>query len=164
MDTIVLWSIKTAMMDVLASPEPVNTCISPHLMKWFYEHRQPPPHGGVWMGFYNGRLSDEPQAARLIPRRGDALHAESCKIFTFCDWTATFGHLALKVILPPMELWNTVYTLEFDEPKPLVPLYGVPVLTSYNWPPRAGYVEPEVLVLSHAMSGMRIEVNAPQSA
>lgn len=33
MNKITLWSIKTAMMDVLASPEPTNASISPQLMR-----------------------------------------------------------------------------------------------------------------------------------
>lgn len=115
------------------------------------------------MGFYSGRLSDEVQAARLVPRRCDATDLVSGRTFVFCDWTATFGRLLLKVILPPMEWWNLPLSIQLDEPKPLLPLYGEPFVTSYEWPPPAGYVEPEVLVLSHAMSGKQIIVK-PQPA
>jgi hypothetical protein len=59
--------------------------------------------------------------------------------------------------------WEVGGVIRFDEPKPLVPIHSDRRLTGYVWPPSKGYVEPELVALSFALSGSTMRLVPEQS-
>lgn len=137
LNTIALWCIKTALvyasLGEIARPQVVDADA-----QFLYTHQQPPPHCVVYLGGYVPNAAPA-QAAKVIPRRLDMVDPTTATLLdAIYDWTAALGNLLIKVVLLPQMLWNRQGTIEFPEPRPLVPICPVPVATPYEWPPAAG--------------------------
>jgi hypothetical protein len=160
MDVITLWASKTALMAGIASPL-ARKAVTSGMTRWLYENRMPLPLSGVWMGRYLGRVQRS-QAVTSWPRILHAPDPQRGMTHTMFDWTAILGHLVFKVVMLPETTWDAGGRIEFDEPKPLLPLHdGSTVLESFAWPPDAGFVEPEVVALSYALCGAGLRLDAP---
>jgi hypothetical protein len=160
MDTIAFWVTKTAVMSGLASPLQ-RPALHPRVMQLMYQRRVPPPQTGVWLGLYLGSFGSM-TAARLMTRMLVARHSVTGQLAPIYDWTAAFGHLLIKVVMPSPPLWTLRYDAQLGEPKPLTPIHSDGVnVESCNWPPLPGYVESDLLVLSFGLAGKNMRIHMP---
>jgi hypothetical protein len=154
LDLIALWAAKTALAYAMTSPDQ-RDAVTDGMTRVLYERRCPPPLSGVWMGTYRGTFG-KMQVAKIIPRKLMLRDMATGSEVAAFDWTAAIGHVVLKVVFWPEALWNDVGRIEFEEPKPLVPVWAEPWLDHVDWPAGPGYHEAELTALSFALVGRQI--------
>ncbi len=157
MRVIALWCTKTAVVYAMSTSWEVPSS-AVETARYIYEQREPPNHAGVWVGAYIPNAAP-PQAAKVFPRRLDAiLPGGDPAGISILDWTAGLGYLAIKVVLLPQVLWQWPGTVQYQEPRPLVPVWPVAAKSPYEWPPHAWYNEVTLTILSFALAGRPMEL------
>lgn len=144
------WCIKTAIAEVNTSG---YGAILPTVTARQLADGDAPTNVAVWISrFHDTMYHDRP--VRLQPRRLDCT-ADGVYVGSLVDFTAALGPLVIKVVFVPDAIARGLEALEFDEPKPLIPLWPKPV-AELSWPPAFSYCEAELVALNFALAGISL--------
>lgn len=150
-----LWVIKTA-ITYAQTTEHVSV-IEQDVRDWIYNYKTSPPMAAAWMASYDPGLATH-QFAKFMPRRLDVTDATAVlPTMHIYDWTIALGRLLFKVVILPKALQKLSVSIEFDEPKPLTPLWPYDA-RARRWPIGPSFTESELVMLSFALTGKQIEV------
>jgi len=145
--TLAHWCIKTA---ISAAHESGYGEILPPVTARQLANGETPTNVAAWVSRFRDDLTPN-RAVRLLPRRLDCT-AENIFVGSMYDFTAAIGPLVVKVVFVPDAIARGMKYLEFAEPKPLVPVWPIPV-EELHWPPDFSYCEAELVALSFALPG-----------